>query len=87
MISVDIAKLASAFGTAEWLEPLSNVHQRMAARVVTDFHATTHADIAIKNATAWISRAYDAGQAAGIAMERRKWQVKLGAMFDIPTVK
>ncbi len=87
MIAVDEKKLAKALGFDEWTEPLHNDHQRMAARVITDSHDQRAADIALSNATSWIKAAYDSGQAAGIALERRAWHAKIGFMFDVPVVR
>lgn len=84
MIAVNLVELALALGADDWTELLLNDHQRMAARVITDFRGSKTPDVAIKNATAWIGRAYDSGQSAGIALERRRWQKKLATLFDIP---
>lgn len=87
MISVDTKVLAKVIGLKDWPEELSGDRQRMAARCVTDFVRTEEipdADVSLSNATHWIDRAYDAGQAAGIALERKRWQEKIAKMFDVP---
>ncbi len=93
MITVDTQVLARVIGLAEWPadQPLSE-RQQMAARVITDFVGHDHLkqpapDVAIRNAVSWINRAYDAGQAAGIALERKAWHAKLAALFDIPVAR
>lgn len=87
MIAVDEKKLAEALGFPEWNEPLNNDAKRMAARVITDSHGEKHPDVALSNATSWINRAYDAGQAAGVALERGAWHRKIAEIFGVPVVK
>lgn len=88
MIAVDDKKLAEALGGfPEWTEPLNNDHKRMAARVITDSRIGRSQDVVLSNATPWIQHANDAGQAAGVALERRQWQHRIGAMFGIPVVR
>jgi hypothetical protein len=84
VISVNNKALAAVLGLKSWPEDFHNDHQRMAARVITDFVGGKTPDVAISNATHWIDAAYTAGQAAGIALERRAWQEKIAKMFDVP---
>lgn len=87
MIAVSEKKLAEALGFPEWSEPFHNDHQRMAARAITDSHKSQSADVALSNATHWIDRAYNAGQADGVALERGRWHRKIAEMFDCPIPK
>jgi hypothetical protein len=73
---------------------LQNWRGRYAARVITDAFRPYDigpprviGDIALKNAEAWISRAYDDGKQAGIEMERRAWERKIQELFGIATPK
>lgn len=84
MINVSIEELAKAFGIPNWPEEPINDHQRMAIRVITDFHRGKSPNAALSEATYWIKRAYDAGQSAGVALERTRWERKISKMFDLP---
>ena len=92
MIAVDTKVLAKAIGLEKWPEEFYNDHQRMAARCVTDFvgpdetRRSEHrsAGDALYNATVWITVAYDAGLAAGMELERKRWHQKLAKLFGIP---
>lgn len=68
---------------------LGNWRLQYAARVITDafrpnaISNKVTADIAIQNAEAWITRAYDKGRQAGIQQEREGWRRRIMRVFEI----
>jgi len=58
--------------------------ERVAARVVTDFHSGTTPATKLSNAEAWIEVAYKEGQKVGQKQEREFWIAKIKKLFEIP---
>ena len=88
---VDLQFLARCLGVESWPDhaKVHNWHQGYALRVVTNAHrpyepsGKIHADIVVRNTTAWVNRAHDHVLRTGIEMERERREPKIRELFDL----